>query len=177
MTLLIRTKTAPESMAAVVTAKVKELDPELPVTEIKTLAQYRADSFALPRFNTFVLLLFAGLALSLTMIGLYGVIAYSVAQRTNEIGVRMALGARPADILTMVIQQGMRLAGAGVLIGLVGAVGITRVMKSWLFEVRTTDPLTFFVVAALLTLVALAASFIPAYKATKVDPLVALRYE
>ena len=111
------------------------------------------------------------------MIGLFGVIAYSVAQRTNEIGVRMALGAQPADILTMVLQQGMKLAGAGVLIGLVGAVGITRVMKSWLFEVSTTDPLTFFAVAALLTLVALAASFIPAYKATKVDPLVALRYE
>lgn len=177
MTLMIRTKTAPESMAAVVTAKVKELDPELPVTEIKTLAQYRADSVALPRFNTFILLLFAGLALSLTMIGLYGVIAYSVAQRTNEIGVRMTLGAQPADILTMVLQQGMKLAGAGVLIGLVGAVGITRVMKSWLFEVSTTDPLTFFAVAALLTLVALAASFIPAYKATKVDLLVALRYE
>ncbi len=121
--------------------------------------------------------LFAVLALVLTVIGLYGVIAYSVTQRTTEIGVRMALGAQPLDILRMVLQQGMLLIFLGVVLGLAGAWAVTRVMGSLLFEVSTSDPLTFFSVAALLTLVALLACWIPARRAAKVDPLLTLRYE
>ncbi len=177
MTLLVKTSAKPESLTQAITAEVRKLDPQLPITDIKTLDQYRSDTVALPRFNLLVLSLFAGLALALTVIGLYGVIAYSVTQRTNEIGVRMALGAQPLDILRMVLQQGMTLVFIGVGIGLAGAWAVTRVMGSLLFEVSTSDPLTFFSVAALLTFVALLASSLPAYRATKVDPVIALRYE
>ena len=177
MTLLVKTRAKPESLTQAITAEVRKLDPQLPVTDIKTLAQYRADTVALPRFNLLVLSLFAGLALALTVIGLYGVIAYSVTQRTNEIGVRMALGAQPLAILRMVLRQGMTLVFIGVGLGLAGAWAVTRVMSSLLYEVSTSDPLTFFSVAMLLTLIALLASFIPAYRATQVDPVIALRYE
>ncbi len=177
MTLLVKAKTAPENLTQAITAEVRKLDPQLPITDIKTLDQYRSDTVALPRFNLLVLSLFAGLALALTVIGLYGVISYSVTQRTSEIGVRMALGAQPLDILRMVLQQGMTLVFIGVGIGLVGAWAVTRVMGSLLFEVGASDPLTFFSVALLLTLITLLASFIPAYRATRVDPIIALRHE
>lgn len=177
MTLLVKANTRPESLTQLITAEVRKLDPQLPITDIKTLDQYRSDTVALPRFNLLVLGLFAGLALALTIIGLYGVISYAVTQRTNEIGVRMALGAQPLDILRMILQQGMGLVLVGVVIGLAGAWAVTRVMGSFLYEVSTSDPVTFFSVAALLTLIALLASFIPAYRATKVDPVIALRYE
>jgi putative ABC transport system permease protein len=177
MTLLVRANTKPESLTQLITAEVRKLDPQLPLTDVKTLDQYRSDTVAMPRFNLLVLTLFAGLALALTVIGLYGVISYSVTQRTSEIGVRMALGAQPLDILRMILQQGMGLVFIGVAIGLAGAWAVTRVMSSLLFEVSTSDPLTFFSVALLLTVVALLASFLPAYRATKVDPVIALRYE
>ena len=177
MTLLVKAKTKPEALTQAITAEVRKLDPNLPITDIKTLDQYRSDTVAFPRFNLLVLSLFAGLALILTVIGLYGVISYAVTQRTSEIGVRMALGAQPLDILRMVLQQSMTLVFIGVGVGLAGAWAVTRVMGSLLFEVSASDPLTFFSVATLLTLIALLASFIPAYRATRVDPVIALRHE
>jgi len=177
MTLLVKANTKPEALTQMITAEVRKLDPSLPITDIKTLDQYRSDTVAMPRFSLLVLSLFAGLALALTVIGLYGVISYSVTQRTSEIGVRMALGAQPLDILRMILQQGMGLVFIGVGLGLAGAWAVTRVMGSLLYEVSTSDPMTFFSVAMLLTLVAVLASFLPAYRATKVDPVIALRYE
>jgi putative ABC transport system permease protein len=178
MTLLVRTATAhPEALTSAITAKVREIDPELPVTDIKTLDQYRTDSVAVPRFNTFLLSLFAALALTLTAIGLYGVISYSVTQRTNEIGIRMALGAGTADILKMILQQGMKLVIIGLGIGLVLAFAVTRMIGSLLHNVSVYDPFTFAAVAFILLGIALFACFIPARRATKTDPLVSLKYE
>jgi ABC-type antimicrobial peptide transport system permease subunit len=132
---------------------------------------------AQPKFNALLLGLFAGLALLLTAIGLYGVMAYSVIQRAQEIGIRIALGAQTGDVLKMVLRHGLKLTTLGLSIGLVAAYALTRFMQSLLFGVRATDPLTFAAIALLLTAVALAACWIPARRATKVDPMVALRHE
>ncbi len=177
MTLLVKTNAKPETLTQAITAEVRKLDPQLPVTDIKTLDQYRSDTVALPRFNLLVLSLFAGLAFALTVIGLYGVIAYSVSQRTNEIGIRMALGAQVEDVIKMVVQQGMKLTIIGVVLGIIGAIGFTRLLESLLFEVKATDPLTFAGVAISLSLVALLACWLPARRAANVDPLIALRSE
>ncbi|MDQ3917552.1 MAG: FtsX-like permease family protein, partial [Acidobacteriota bacterium] len=152
-------------------------DKDLPVYSIKTLDEYLASSVAQPRFNTLLLAIFAGLALVLTIIGLYGVMSYSVIQRTHELGIRIALGAQTRDIQKLVLGQGMVLTLIGIGIGLLGAFALTRLMRSLLFGVSATDPLTFVAVSLLLAAIALLACLIPARRAMKVDPMVALRYE
>ena len=144
---------------------------------MKTMDDLVAGSLAQPRFRTMLLGAFAGVALMLAAIGLYGVIAYSVTQRTNETGVRMALGAQKSDILKLIVGHGAQLAGIGIGLGLAIAWGLMRVMSKLLFGVTAADPLTFVVTAVLILVVALAASTIPALKAVRVDPVVALRYQ
>ncbi|HEV8525027.1 MAG TPA: FtsX-like permease family protein [Terriglobales bacterium] len=136
-----------------------------------------SNSIAQPRFRTFLLTLFGALAVALAAIGLYGVLAYTVAQRREEIGIRMALGAQMGDVVTMVLRRGMALALVGVVIGLAGSLTLTRVISGLLFEVKATDPVTFVIIMLLLTVVAFFACLVPARRAAKVDPMVALRYE
>ena len=142
-----------------------------------TMEQLLADSSALRRFQTWLFGLFAAVALVIATVGIYGVISYAVSRRTHEIGIRMALGAQAGDVLRMVVRQGMSLTLIGVALGLAAALALTRVMKNLLFNVSATDPATFALIALLLVAVALIASYIPARRATKVDPLVALRHE
>jgi len=174
---VVRTAGDPALAAAAVRAAVRELDPALPVFGMQPLADTVADALVRPRFLSLLLGAFSAIALALAAVGIYGVMAYSVAQRTQEIGVRMALGARSSDVLKMVLSQGTRLAGIGISIGLLGAFALTRVMSTLLFEVSVTDPVTFAAVVALLAVVTLLACYIPARRATKVDPLIALRGE
>jgi putative ABC transport system permease protein len=177
MTLVVKTASDPHGIVSAVREEVRNMDKDLPLYNIQTMDEYLSAAVAQPRLTTLLLVIFAGLALALTAIGLYGVMSYSVAQRTHEIGIRMALGARPTDVLRLVVKQGMTLAGLGVGIGLVGAFFATRVMASLLFGISAKDPLTFAAIALIIAAVALAACFVPARRATKVDPMVALRYE
>ncbi|MGH9840698.1 MAG: FtsX-like permease family protein [Blastocatellia bacterium] len=175
--LVIRTTADPLSLASAVRREIKALDPELALAGVKPLEQLVHESVAEPRYRTTLLGLFAAVALLLAAIGLYGVLAYAVTQRTHEIGIRMALGARGADVLRLVIGHGIKLALIGVLLGLGAALALTRLMKTLLFDVSATDPPTFAAIALLLALVALVACWIPARRATKVDPMIALRCE
>jgi putative ABC transport system permease protein len=177
MALTVRSSTDPTNLVAAIRKKVAEVDREQPLTNVMTMEQILSTSIAPRRFNTLLLGLFAALALILAAIGLYGVISYSVSQRTREIGIRMALGAQQRDVLKLVVRQGMILALVGVTIGIAAAFALTRVMSTLLFGVSATDPVTFIIIPLLLAGVALLASYIPARKATKVDPMVALRYE
>jgi putative ABC transport system permease protein len=177
MNVVIRSKTDPATLAAAVRKEVQQIDSNQPVANVKTMEQWLEDAVAGPRYRTALLGLFALVALALASTGIYGVMSYSVSQRTHEIGVRMALGARRGDVLALVVRQGMTLVIVGVAIGLIGAFAVTRLMASMLFEVTAKDPATFVAVAALLTLVAFIACYVPARRATRVDPLVALRYE
>ncbi|MBV8201268.1 MAG: ABC transporter permease [Acidobacteria bacterium] len=165
------------SLAPLLRREVQAIDRDVVVGAVATLQQALWDSVAQPRFRTLLLAAFAAVAVLLAAIGIYGVIAYAVAQRTHEIGVRMALGAGRADVLRLVVRQGANLALAGIGLGLVGALALTRVLAKLLFEVSPTDPLTFLLVPALLGVVALAASFIPARRAAMIEPHVALKYE
>ncbi len=175
--LIVRTQSEPEKLLAAIRSEAQQLDPTLPIASAKTLVEHMSVPLLPARLAASVLGSFGLLALALASIGIYGVMSYGVLKRVREIGIRLALGAQKADVLKMIIGQGMRLVVIGVGIGLVGAFALTQVMKSYLYGVSTTDPLTFVVVVLLLSMVALLACFIPARRATKVDPMVALRYE
>ena len=175
--LVIRTNADPMSIVSGVRKEVLAVDPEQPLAGVKPMTALVEGSVSAQRYNTMLLGLFAVLAVVLAATGIYGVMSYTVAQRTHEIGVRMALGARRFDVLRLVLRQGMLLALAGVVLGLLGAFALTRVMAAFLFGVTARDPITFAVVSASLLVVAFVACLVPALRATKVDPLVALRYE
>jgi putative ABC transport system permease protein len=177
MTMVIRTTVEAQSLAGTAEETIRSLDRNLPVSNVVTMEQVIADTLWQPRFNLQLVGIFAALAMTLAAIGLYGVMSYSVAQRTREVGLRMALGAQRKDVLKLVVGQGMKLALAGVALGLLASFGLTRLMEKLLFEVSATDLSTFAEIAVLLTLVALVACWIPARRATKVDPMVALRHE
>jgi putative ABC transport system permease protein len=177
MHLVARTTTDPLSLVSAVRGVIRDVDPEQTVYRVMTMEQVVADAVARPRLTMLLLGLLAALALSLAVVGVYGVMSYAVAQRTQEIGIRMALGAKAGDVLKFIIRQGMKLVLIGIGIGLMGALALTRLMTNLLFGVGATDPVTFIVIALLLTTVALLACWIPARRATKVDPMIALRCE
>jgi ABC-type antimicrobial peptide transport system permease subunit len=175
--IAVRTTGDPALVAAAVRRAVHDLDPTLAVADVKMLDQIADASVSTPRFTLFLVGLFAALAIALAAIGTYGVISYSVSQRASEFGMRVALGATPADVLGLVLGQGLRLAFLGVGIGMVAALGLARVLRSLLYEVSSADPLTFAVVPVLALAVAVMACWVPARRATRADPAVALRAE
>ena len=177
MTMVVKASGDPNQLIAAARQQVKAIDPDQPIYSIRTMDEIRAESVAPERLNLTLLSVFAGIALVLAIVGIYGVMSYAVTQRTHEIGIRMAIGAQPRDVFRMVIGQGMMLALIGVGFGLIGAFALTRLMASMLFGVKPTDPVTFAGIAVLLTGVALVACYIPGRRATKVDPVVSLRYE
>jgi putative ABC transport system permease protein len=174
---VLRTKGDPARMAAAARNVIRELDSSLPVSAVRTMDDVLSAAQARPRFLTLLLTLFAGVALVLAAVGIYGVISYSVAQRTSEFGIRIAFGAAPKDVLGMVLGQGLMLGAVGVALGAGGALALTRYIRGLLFGISSFDPLTFVVMAAVLAAVTLAACWIPARRATRVDPIIALRYE
>jgi len=177
LSVVLRTSGDPRLQAAALRSAVREIDPNQPVVKIRTMEENMATSVTEPRFRTWLIGIFAALALVLAAVGIYGVMSYSVNQRTNEMGIRVTLGAQPNDVFRIVVGEGLRLALIGVGVGLIGALAATRVLRTFLYGVSAIDPVTFAVTAALLTLVAVAACYFPARRATRVDPMVALRYE
>ncbi|HEV2689645.1 MAG TPA: FtsX-like permease family protein, partial [Bryobacteraceae bacterium] len=177
MTFLARSEADPVRLAGAMKEAVRNVNPTLAVSQIKVLTDMVSASLAPRRFVVTLLGIFAGMALLMAVIGLYGVISYSVTQRTQELGIRMALGAQRSEVLALVIRQGMQLAGIGAVIGLAASVAFSRVLKNQLFRVSAFDPLTFAVTALVLLLAAFLACYIPARRATRVDPMDALRYE
>jgi putative ABC transport system permease protein len=177
MGLAVRAVSNPENLVGAIRDQVKEMDSNLPLTQVLTMTEVVSRSIFRPRLFATLFGIFGGVALLLASVGIYGVMSYSVTQRTHEIGIRLALGARRGDVLRLIVVQGMKLTVAGIVIGLAGALALTRLIRGLLIEISTTDPVTFGLVAALLSIVALLACYIPARRAMKVDPLVALRYE
>jgi putative ABC transport system permease protein len=177
MTVLVRTQKDPIALVPALRGAVLSIDPNQPITSIKTMENIVSDSIAQPRLSMMLMGLFGVLALLLATVGIYGLLSYAVTQRTQEMGIRMALGARMTDVLSLILKQGMMLVLVGEVLGLLGAFALTRLLRALLFGVTPTDGPTFILVSALLTAVALLACYLPARRATKVDPLVALRYE
>jgi putative ABC transport system permease protein len=177
MVLVARTSVDPASLAAGIRDQVWSVDKDQPVFDVRTMEEVRSISVSMYSFSSVSLAIFAVIALLLATGGIYGVMAFAVSQRTQEIGIRMALGARALDVLKLVVRNGMKLALLGIVIGLAGSWALTRFMKGLLFGVEATDLLTYSVVSLCLLLAALVACYLPARRATKVDPLVALRYE
>jgi putative ABC transport system permease protein len=175
--LVARTHGDPKVLAQTLVREIHALEPDIPISGIKTMDEYVSSSVASSRFNTILLGCFAILALALAAVGIFGVISYSVAQRTKELGIRRALGADSASVTRLVLSEGITLAGIGLVLGLAGAFAVTRLLESLLFGITATDPISFCAVAAILIAVALLASYIPARRASKVDPMVVLRYE
>jgi putative ABC transport system permease protein len=178
ITLVVRSAVGnPSGLLPAIKKEVEAIDRDQPIFGAVTMERLLSDSVASERLSVTLLGLFAGLAFLLACVGIYGVISYSVTQRTHEIGVRIALGARPSDILRLVVGQGMLMVTIGLAVGLVASFALTRVMSSLLFNVSATDPAIFILVSLLLALVSFLASYIPARRATRVDPMIALRYE
>ena len=176
-TLIVRTPGDPNAIGGEIRKILASMDPDAPLYDVRTMEDYLALDLGRARFQTVLLGLFAGIALLLTAVGLYGVMSYTVVQRTPEIGVRMALGANKNDVLGMILARSFRMIGFGLLFGIVGALALTRLLSSLLYEVKPADPTTFIIVALLLGAVSLVASYVPAWRAARVDPMVALRYE
>jgi putative ABC transport system permease protein len=177
MAIIIKAAADPTSLATTARGEILAIDKDQPVTNIQPMGQVITGSLAARRFNMLLLGVFAAVALILASVGIYGVMSYTVSQRTHEMGIRMALGASSRDVLGLVIGQGMALAGLGVIVGLATSAMLTRVLTTLLYDVSATDPLTFAAISSLLAMVALVACYLPARRATKVDPMVALRYE
>ena len=177
MTVIMKGASDPNQLISSVRAAIKAIDPDQPIYSVRTMDEIRSDSVQNERLNLTLLSLFAGIALVLAIVGIYGVMSYSVTQRTHEIGIRMAIGARPRDVFTMILGHGMKLALIGVGVGLIGAYALTRLMASMLFGVEPTDAMTYGGIAALLIGVSLVACYLPGRRATKVEPTVSLRYE
>jgi putative ABC transport system permease protein len=177
MWVVLRAQGSPLQLAGVLRDAVRRIDPEQPTAEIASLDQMVSRSTATRRFNMTMLSAFAALALVLALVGIYGLTAYAVTQRTREMGLRMAIGAVPRDLVRMLLAENLVLMAVGVAVGLAGALAATRVLQSMLFEVSTTDAVTFVGAAVLLALVAVAATYLPARRAAKVDPMEALRHE
>jgi putative ABC transport system permease protein len=175
--VVVRTQGDPMSLTSAARDAIRALDRGLPISNIGSMEDVMSTARSRPRFLTLLLSLFSGLSLILAALGIYGVISYAVAQRTNEIGIRMALGARGGDVIRLIGTSGVRLALAGTLVGAAGAFALTRFLSGMLFGVSSLDPLTFLAMAATLIAVTLLACYIPARRASRVDPLVALRYE
>jgi putative ABC transport system permease protein len=175
MYLVVRSPLDPTGLERSLRTQLARLDPLLPLATVRTMDELLGRSVAEPRFRTALLAIFAASALLLSILGIYGVLSYTVGQRTQEIGIRMALGARRGDVLSLVVGQGMALAGIGVTIGLIAGLALSRVLTGFLFGVSPTDPMTFGLVALVMAVAALLASCIPARRATRVDPVVALR--
>jgi putative ABC transport system permease protein len=177
MDIVIKTSSDPHGFIAAIKKEVQAIDPHQPLANVHTLEEYLTDHSSARRFNLLLLAVFATVALLLGAIGIYGMMAYSIAERTQEIGIRMALGAQRPDILKLILGQGMKLVLAGIALGLSGALALMRLIESLLFGVSPTDPLTFAGAAIFLCVVAALACWIPARRATAVDPLIALRQE
>lgn len=175
--IVVRTSLATLSIGHAVEDAIHSAEPELPIGHVKSMEQILSTSLSFQRFTMTLMSIFAGLALVLATLGIYGVIAYSVTQRTHEIGIRMALGAHPGDVLRMVVRQGITLGGIGVALGIAGALGTTGFLATQLYGVKPSDPLVLAAVSGALIIIALLASYIPARRAASADPLVALRYE
>jgi len=177
MAFVVRSSVESESIAGAIRQAVAEVDRTVPVSNVQTMEHIVSTSVTQPRFNLFLVGLFSVVALLLSAAGIYGVTSYTVTQRTHELGIRLALGAQMSDVLRMILGQGMAVIMIGVGLGLVAAFGLLRLMRSLLFEVTETDPLTYAGITLMLIVVALVACYVPARRATKVDPLEALRYE
>ena len=177
LSVVLRTAGDPHQQAAALRSALAEVDPNQPLVKVRTMEDNMAATVAQPRFRTWLIGIFAGLALMLAAVGIYGVMSYSVTQRTSEIGIRITLGAQPVDVFRIVLGEGLRFALIGVAVGVAGGLVLTRLLSTFLYGVSATDPLTFFGVAILLIAVSVAACFFPARRATRVDPIVALRYE
>jgi putative ABC transport system permease protein len=177
MWLLVRTRGEASALTGAIRAEIRGLDPAVLVDSVATAAQVLADSVSLPRFRSLLMSIFAGTALLMAAIGIYGVIAYTVAQRTHEIGVRMALGATPTGVLRLVIGQSGRVTLIGIVLGVAGALSLTRVLRTMLFNITPFDTLTFASAVFVLGAVAVVASLAPALRASRVDPVTALHHE